>query len=97
MIKTIGFTIAGVVVGLLLGATMGGNLGGTYEITKQTFSDIETTDLTVSDDTVFGSSSATTSVNLGRVCATVYEHDGTVSYWYVSTTGSLATSSVSCN
>ncbi len=55
------------------------------------FDDLDIDTLTV------GQSTATTSVNLGRVCATVYEHDGTVAYWTVSPTGSLATSSASCN
>lgn len=64
----------------------GGNLGGTTN-----FDEVDVDTLTV------GQSTATTSVNLGRMCATVYEFDGTASYWYVSTTGSLATSSVSCN
>ncbi len=98
ILKTIGIGIAGVVVGLLLGANMGGGaLQGVYEITTQNFTTVATEDITVSDDATFGSSSATTSVNLGRMCATVYEYDGTATYWYVSTTGSLATSSTSCN
>lgn len=62
------------------------NLGGTTN-----YDDIDVDTLTV------GQSTATTSVNLGRMCATVYEYDGTASYWYVSTTGNLATSSTSCN
>lgn len=55
------------------------------------FDDIDVDTLTV------GQSTATTSVNLGRMCMTTYNYAGTASYWYVSTNGNLATSSVSCN
>ena len=96
ILKYIGTAVAGVVVGLLLGG-QGVSLAGVYEITTQNFTNVVTEDITVTDDLVAGSSSATTSVNLGRVCFTLNEYDGTTTYWYVSTTGSLATSSTSCN
>lgn len=92
-IQTIGLVIAGVIVSVFFSVTLNGSeLGGVYSITEQVFDDV-----VVKDDLSVGSSSATTSVNFGRMCATVYEHDGTVAYWTVSPTGSLATSSGSCN
>lgn len=99
-IQTIGLVIAGVIVSVSLSVSMngGGDLGAVYELTDRTVPSLAVTnDLVVSDDVTFGSSSATTSVNLGRVCMTAYEFDGTATYWYVNTFGNLATSSVSCN
>lgn len=98
-IKIIGIGIAGVVVGLLLaGIFQGASLGGVYSITEQTFDDVVINDdLTVADDVTFGSSSATTSTNLGRACITLTESDGGTVYWYANASGDLATSSTSCN
>lgn len=49
------------------------------------------------DSLIVGSSSATSSTNLGKACLTMTESDGGTVYWYASATGNLATSSSSCN
>jgi hypothetical protein len=86
IIKGVGLVTLGVVVGLLLGQVRESAIGGVYNTVGEYFPTINV-----------GQSNATTSVNLGRVCMTVYEYDGTATYWFVSTTGSLATSSTNCN
>lgn len=89
MIKTACFTIGALVVGLLLGASIGSkgeNLGSVYNLTAQTFPG-----LTVADG------NATTSVDLGKVCMSVRQNNGTTYFWTVSNTGNLATSTSNCN
>lgn len=107
-LKTIGISAVVVIVALLLTGNIGNpaGVGGTYEITKQYFSqgieatDIAVTDdLTVTDDTIFGSASATTSVNFGKSCWTVTTNTGSttyISFRGVGTSATLATSTTSC-
>lgn len=112
ILKTIGISVAVVIVALLLTGNIGGNgsVGGTYEITKQYFAagleatDVTVTDdvtvaddLTVTDDTIFGTSAATTSINFGKACWEVTTSQGSTTYVYFRSTGTLATSSTSCN
>lgn len=100
ILKTIGISVAVVIVALLLTGNIGGNdgVGGTYEIRKQFFSaGVETDDLTVTDDTVFGTSAATTSVNFGKACWTVTTAIGSTTYVTFNSTGVLATSTTNCN
>lgn len=49
------------------------------------------------DTLVVGDGSATSSVNLGKACITMKTVTGNTVYWVANSTGSLATSSVSCN
>jgi hypothetical protein len=93
-IQTIGLVVLGVIVSVLFSVSMNGgeNLAGVYELTDRTVPSI-----TVTEGITVGSSSATSSTNLGRTCLTVYKYDGTAVYWYVNTLGNLATSSSSCN
>lgn len=111
-LKTIGISAVVVIVALLLTGNIGSTagVGGTYEITKQYFSaGIETTDLTatddvvvtddltVTDDTIFGTSAATTTINFGKACWQITTSQGSTTYAFFRSTGTLATSSTSCN
>lgn len=108
ILKQIGISVAVVVVALLLtgGFNSASNVGGVYEITKQYFaSGIEATDvavtddLTVTDDTIFGSASASTSVSFGKACWEVTTNVGSTTYISFIGTGTtvrLATSTTSC-
>ncbi len=99
-LKTIGISVVVVIVALLLTGNIGGTagVGGTYEITKQYFSaGIETDDLRVTDDTVFGSANATTTINFGKACWELTTSQGSTTYAFFRSTGTLATSSTSCN
>ena len=105
-LKTIGISAVVVIVALLLTGNIGSTagVGGTYEITKQYFSsgleatDVSVTDdLTVTDDTIFGTSAATTTINFGKACWEITTSQGSTTYAFFRSTGTLATSSTSCN
>lgn len=111
-LKTIGISAVVVIVALLLTGNIGGTtgVGGTYEITKQYFNagvnvtggvtsdDVTVSDdLVVSDDTTFGSASATTTINFGKACWEITTSQGSTTYAFFRSTGTLATSSTSCN
>ncbi len=87
-----GVSIVVVVVALLLTGTKDG-IGGTYEITKQYF----TNGIDVQGGATIGSTSATSSINFGKACWTVGTVTGGTTYVSFNSTGSLATSSTSCN
>ena len=111
-IKTIGLVVLGVIVGVLFSVSMngGGNLAGVYEqvatyfpqgistdATAPTAGQVRGTTLTVTGATTLGSSSATTSINVGKVCYTITSATGTVFYASYNGAGALATSTTSCN
>jgi len=56
-------------------------------------------DLSVTDDATFGSGngSATTSINFGKACWEITTSQGSTTYAFFRSTGTLATSSTSCN
>lgn len=59
-----------------------------------------TDDLVVADDSTFGSSAATTSLNFGRTCWTITTDTGSTTFAYftgIGTNARLATSTASCN
>lgn len=92
--------LGGLVVLLLSGVfTPDRGIGGVYSITEQYFTSgidvVGTADLNGSVE--IGSSAATSSVNFGRACWTVTANDGDTTYVFFNGTGSLATSSSSCN
>lgn len=92
-LKTIGISVLVVIVALLLTGNIGGttNVGGTYEITKQFFNaGVEATDVTVTDDLVVGSASATTSSNFGKACFTVTTASGATAYLFFNGTANTA-------
>ncbi len=108
ILKHVGISVAVVVVALLLTGNLGGSaVGGVYEITKQNFGagiDVTgtatTDDLTVQDDTIFGSASASSSVNFGRACWEVTTNVGSTTFVSFIGTGTnvrIATSTTSCN
>lgn len=106
ILKTTGISVAVVIVALLLtGGFGGGSVGGVYEITRQNFTEVVaqdisvSDDLTVTDDVVFGSASATSSANFGRACWQVTTNVGSTTFISFIGTGPsvrLATSTTSC-
>ena len=78
--------VAVAIIALILMFSTSGSFGVTTN-----YDDLDVDTLTV------GTSAATSSSNLGRACITMTTSNGNTVYWYASATGSLATSSVSCN
>lgn len=104
MFKTILTSIfTTIVVAGLMFALVGSNspaVGGETRFPNSNITAVDITatdDLTVTDDTIFGSSAATTSVNFGKVCWTVTTAIGSTTYVTFNSTGVLATSTTNCN
>lgn len=106
MIKTIITSgLTALVVALVVTMLVGSNspaIGGETRFPNSniTAQDVTTTDdLFVADDATFGTAngSATTSVNFGKACWTITTDIGSTTYAYFRSTGTIATSSTSCN
>lgn len=90
MIKTIitaGLTA--LVVALVVGMLVGSNSPAVGGDTRFPNSDLSAKSVSLTG-------TGTTTLSLGKVCMTVTQVDGDVSYAYFNTTGSLATSSATC-
>ncbi len=94
------------VAGLIGGNQSGDNLGAagtrfqngiSTDSTSPTRGQIRGTTLTVTGAQTFGTSGATTSISVGKVCYTITSATGTVFYASYNGAGALATSTTSCN
>lgn len=91
--------VAVAIIAFIAGSFFSGSkLGGTTNYDDLAVDSITTSgDATVGDDLVVGSASATTSINVGRVCYTITSATGTTFYASYNGAGALATSTTSCN
>lgn len=95
--------VTAIVVALVVVTLVGSNspaIGGetrfpNSNVTAQDLTALD--DLVVTDDATFGSSAATTSINFGKACWTITTSQGSTTYAFFSSTGTLSTSTTSCN